>query len=88
VVAVPPGLIVRSNPELLSVVIHNLIDNASKYGRNGQIRIRTNTSGNMVHLIIADSGKGIDPEIREWFNNPPHCIQIPMAMHLQKVLVS
>lgn len=67
---VPPGLIVRSNPELLSVVIHNLIDNASKYARNGQIRIFSNVTGHAVHLVIADSGKGIDEEIREWFNNP------------------
>lgn len=67
---VPPGLTVRSNPELLSVVIHNLIDNASKYARNGQIRIFSNVTGCAVHLVIADSGKGIDQEIREWFNNP------------------
>jgi signal transduction histidine kinase len=67
---VPPGLTVHSNPELLSVVIHNLIDNASKYARNGQIRIFSNVTGHAVHLLIADSGKGIDEEIREWFNNP------------------
>lgn len=67
---VSPGLVVRSNPELLSVVIHNLIDNASKYARNGQIRIFSSITGHTVHLIIADSGKGIDAEILEWFNNP------------------
>lgn len=67
---VPPGLTVRSNPELLSVVIHNLIDNASKYARNGQIRIFSKTSGHAIHLVIADTGKGVDAEIREWFNNP------------------
>ncbi len=67
---VPPSLIVRSNPELLSVVIHNLIDNASKYARNGQLRIFSNITDHTVHLVIADSGKGIDEEIREWFNNP------------------
>ncbi|MBO9615676.1 MAG: hypothetical protein J7619_23470 [Dyadobacter sp.] len=67
---VPPGLTITSNPELLSVVIHNLIDNASKYARNGQIRIFSSVTGHTVHLIIADSGKGIDAEIREWFNNP------------------
>jgi signal transduction histidine kinase len=66
----PAGLTIRSNPELLSVVVHNLIDNASKYARNGQIRIFTNTKDDSIHLVIADSGKGIDPEIREWFNNP------------------
>ena len=67
---VPHGLVVSSNPELLSVVIHNLIDNASKYARHGRIRIFSNTTGHAVHLVIADSGKGIDPETREWFNNP------------------
>ncbi|WP_426292455.1 sensor histidine kinase [Dyadobacter endophyticus] len=67
---VPADLTIRSNPELLSVVVHNLIDNASKYARNGQIRIFSSTTDLSVHLIIADSGKGIDPEIREWFNNP------------------
>lgn len=67
---VPAGLTIRSNPELLSVVVHNLIDNASKYARNGQIHIFSNITADSVHLIIADSGKGIDPEIREWFNNP------------------
>ncbi|SDG03007.1 Signal transduction histidine kinase [Dyadobacter soli] len=67
---VPPGLTVHSNPELLSVVIHNLIDNASKYARNGQIRIFSMVTSQSVHLVIADSGKGIDPEVREWFNNP------------------
>ncbi|SEI91074.1 Signal transduction histidine kinase [Dyadobacter sp. SG02] len=67
---VSSGLTVRSNPELLSVVIHNLIDNASKYARNGQIRIFSSISAHAVHLVIADSGKGIDEEVREWFNNP------------------
>lgn len=67
---VHPGLTVHSNPELLSVVIHNLIDNASKYARSGQIRIYSTSIDDKLHLVIADSGKGIDAEIREWFNNP------------------
>jgi signal transduction histidine kinase len=33
------GLVIRSNASLLGVVIHNLVDNAVKHTRNGQITL-------------------------------------------------
>ena len=48
----------------LTNIIHNLLDNAVKYSKNGkpEIEVRTEESGKNMRLVIADKGIGIDKE--------------------------
>ncbi len=49
-----------ADPDQLSQVLHNLIDNAIKYGReDGHIEIRAEASDRGVVLSVADDGPGI-----------------------------
>jgi two-component system phosphate regulon sensor histidine kinase PhoR len=45
-------------------VLHNIVGNAMKYGREGTpVTIRLRTSGNaMAQLTVSDEGEGIGPE--------------------------
>lgn len=48
----------------LTNIIHNLLDNAVKYSKDGKpdIEVRTEESGKNMRLIIADKGIGIEKE--------------------------
>jgi signal transduction histidine kinase len=49
--------------DLLSVVLKNLIDNAVKYSRNGEVvKIAVADKGNFFQISVVDSGRGISPE--------------------------
>jgi len=57
-----------TNPRLLGIVIHNLIDNAIKAKTSNQIVIYTKETDNMLHLVIADSGPGLPDHIMAFLN--------------------
>ncbi len=48
----------------LTNIIHNLLDNAVKYSKEGKpdIEVRTEDKGKSIRLVIADKGIGIDKE--------------------------
>jgi two-component system, OmpR family, phosphate regulon sensor histidine kinase PhoR len=48
----------------LTNIIHNLLDNAVKYSKDGKpdIEVRTEDNGKNIRLVIADKGIGIDKE--------------------------
>lgn len=50
---------VRSDPDHLTRVMTNLVENAMKYGGEGQIEIATSSHRNEVHISIIDHGPGI-----------------------------
>ncbi|GMQ97611.1 MAG: hypothetical protein BMS9Abin17_0110 [Acidimicrobiia bacterium] len=55
-----PGMgTVRSDPDHLARVVTNLLDNAMKYGGDGQIELQTTVSRGEVHLSVIDHGPGI-----------------------------
>src|SRR5665213_166414 len=55
-----------ADPESLQQILVNLIDNAVKYGPNGQtIWIGVRTDGNEVQIWVEDSGPGIPPRDRD-----------------------
>ncbi|CAG5017093.1 Adaptive-response sensory-kinase SasA [Dyadobacter sp. CECT 9275] len=68
---VPKTLSTESHAHLLSIVLHNLLDNANKYCRNGQIRIYSYFEKSMLRLIISDSGPGMPAPLTQWLNTPP-----------------
>jgi signal transduction histidine kinase/CheY-like chemotaxis protein len=65
----PPGLEVRTDPDLLRRMLANLVDNAIKFSpAGGQVEVRVRTreapdaSKEEVELTVQDSGPGIAPE--------------------------
>lgn len=57
------GIFVKGNPELLQVLIVNLISNAYRYGKdNGNILLKLHSDGDNAFLSVEDDGIGIKPE--------------------------
>jgi len=59
---------VYGSRELLGQAVVNLVDNALKYGRNGespQVRVTANCVGERVEIAVADHGPGVPAEDRE-----------------------
>lgn len=55
---------VAAERESLFRALVNLIDNAVKYSPDaGEVSVRINRGGENVRIVVADQGKGIDPEI-------------------------
>ncbi|AWK88561.1 hybrid sensor histidine kinase/response regulator [Azospirillum thermophilum] len=50
---------VRTDPVLLSQMLRNLIDNAVKYTRSGEISIDCQEAGDRVRITVRDTGIGI-----------------------------
>ncbi|MDH4442487.1 MAG: ATP-binding protein [Rhizobium sp.] len=65
---IAPGLAVRGNRELVGQAISNLIDNAIKYGSQGDagstIRVRVTRSSDGVEIAISDEGPGVPHDKR------------------------
>jgi signal transduction histidine kinase len=65
--AAEPGLVARMDPEAFRQVLLNLLDNAVKYGPQGQtVRVTAAPAGTgRVEIAVEDEGPGIDPAERE-----------------------
>jgi signal transduction histidine kinase len=66
---IPEHLTVSSDYQMLAIMIHNLIDNATKFTSKGVIRVcsEMNEQG-QVRLMIANTGEGISDELMEVIN--------------------
>ncbi|KAA0989095.1 ligand-binding sensor domain-containing protein [Dyadobacter aurulentus] len=64
-----PGLTVHSNKNLISVILHNLIDNALKNTHSGEVVISSSRFDDAVVIKIADNGSGINKETIDWLNS-------------------
>jgi len=58
-------VVIKCNRNLLSVVIHNLIDNAVKFTFNGTIRCEARRNESEIQVSVTDTGVGIHPEQME-----------------------
>lgn len=66
---IPPGATVMTDPKLLGIIIHNLIDNAIKIQYKNKIRIYTERTNGQLHLIFEDHGPGMPAELAQWLNS-------------------
>ncbi|WP_118973251.1 sensor histidine kinase [Taibaiella koreensis] len=57
-----PALYCYTDPQLLSIIIRNLLDNANKYTSKGVIKLAATLSDDNVIITISDTGKGFKPE--------------------------
>jgi signal transduction histidine kinase len=66
VVDVPDDLPeIIADPQQLRIVLNQLIDNARRYTDAGTLTIRACYEADRVKIVIADTGRGIDPELAE-----------------------
>lgn len=67
--AIPPGVLVNANRELLSQAVTNLIDNALKYGRpdtgTPKLAVSLDAGRKEVRIMVEDNGPGIPPDKHE-----------------------
>ncbi len=61
-VELAPTTYVHVDPDHLREVLSNLIENAIKYTKSGDVEINTKAEGDMVVISVKDSGIGINPE--------------------------
>lgn len=64
---VESDLIVLSDPSLLSIVIHNLLDNAVKFSKS-EVRISSVVAQGSKEIVIEDSGDGMPQDLMIWLN--------------------
>lgn len=58
-----PYLSLTTVPQLVPLVVRNLVDNAIKYAPPaGRILVSARTDGESVHISVEDSGPGVPPE--------------------------
>jgi len=70
-IEIETDLTVRTNPELLGVLIHNLIDNALKVKQGNKIKIFSRTISGKLHLFVSDSGPGMSTSLIKWLSDDP-----------------
>jgi len=58
------GVCVQGEPEYLAMLVHNLLQNALRYGR-GRVQLSVLLVGDQVQLQVEDNGSGIPPAERE-----------------------
>lgn len=57
------------NKHILSVIIHNILDNSTKYTKNGYIEIDAIIKNHKIKISIKDNGLGMKKEIVNFYNN-------------------
>jgi K+-sensing histidine kinase KdpD len=62
-------LLISVNRHLLSIILHNLLDNALKHTFGGTITVQASVENNLLSISVADTGKGMSPELVNYYMN-------------------
>lgn len=66
VIDAEPDVVAVANREAVARIVANLLDNAAKYGPNGQtVRVQVDRKGDRVFVAVSDEGPGIPKADRE-----------------------
>lgn len=57
----------KTNNKILSIIIHNLLDNAIKNTRNGAVEFVSEKKDNKLLICIKDNGKGMKKEMIDYY---------------------
>jgi signal transduction histidine kinase len=60
----PRHLFVLADPALVDRVLRNVVDNAVKFTAQGSVKVSAYRHGDEVHVRVADTGIGIEPDDR------------------------
>ncbi|MGS2737704.1 ATP-binding protein [Sinomicrobium sp. M5D2P17] len=67
--AIPPFMDIVLNKAFISIIIHNLMDNAIKNTSNGIITIGCMVQDQQTIISVRDSGKGMSPEVLNYYRS-------------------
>lgn len=71
---VPGTLLLQSNRQLLKIILHNLIDNANKYTSEGSVIVAASQEGDVIRILVTDTGPGLPYAVLTWFNSDNEAI--------------
>lgn len=76
---IAPEEVVFTDPKLLGIIVHNLIDNAIKIRYGNKLKIYVRREDADLRLIFEDNGPGMPPELLHWLNaaNPGEDATLP-----------
>jgi signal transduction histidine kinase len=79
---VPADLSIYTHTDILAIILHNLLDNAIKYTKNGTIYISADLSENdFIYLKIKDNGVGIDAKELQYLNDKESMEPVTEGQH-------
>lgn len=76
---------IKTNKKVLSIIIHNLLDNAVKHTENGTVELQSKTEGNTLFLTVKDTGKGMSQELIDYyldFSKNPKLKNYHLGLHM------
>lgn len=82
---IPKDYTIRVNKHLLSISIHNLLDNAVKHTHNGQIVFSSYSSENNIHIQLKDTGSGMTKETLDYYRAMIHNYNSSAARNSQRL---
>ena len=65
---VPLQIFVNSDYQMLGIIIHNLLDNAAKFTKKGEIRARAYNIGDEICLLISNNGIPVSSDLIKLIN--------------------
>jgi signal transduction histidine kinase len=66
---IPEDIILNTNRVMLTLIVHNLLDNAIKFCPNGHIEFGAKSTGEKISFWAQDTGCGMPENIINWLNS-------------------
>lgn len=79
--AVDPGLTVFADPNMIDVVVRNLLSNSAKFCGNGDsITVSAHQEDNTVRFAVSDTGPGIDDAEKQRLFSLEHTVNVGTSL--------